>query len=125
MFDFIWDLVEQQQRTDLSAPRATIPPQSIVAQAEAKVVTLEQRYERLRLTTMAMWELMKRKLEVTDQDLAGEMQALIAEAGGRGRNVRGLRLTMCPSCHRNVLSSAMTCVYCGAKLAVTASFGGT
>jgi hypothetical protein len=68
---------------------------------------------------------MKRRLGVTDQDLAGEVQALVAEAGVKGRNVRGGRLTTCPACHRNVLSSAMTCVYCGTKLAVTSGFGGT
>jgi hypothetical protein len=125
MFDFIWDLVEREQRPDLSAPWAPPSPQSVVAQAEAKVVTLEQRHERLRLTSMTIWELVKRKLGVTDTELATEIQALVAETGGRGRNVRGLRLTTCQSCHRNVLSSAMTCVYCGAKLAVTAGFGGT
>jgi hypothetical protein len=123
MFDFLWDLVAQEQQSGLQVHVA--PGQSGVAQAEAKVITLEQRYERLRLTNMAMWELMKRRLGVTDQELAGEIQALVAEAGVKGRNVRGARLTTCPSCHRNVLSSAMTCVYCGAKLTVTSGFGGT
>jgi hypothetical protein len=123
MFEFLWDLVEQDQKSGQQMHVPTGP--NVVAQAEAKVITLEQRYERLRLTNMGMWELMKRRMGVTDQDLAAEVQGLVAEAGVKGRNVRGARLTTCPSCHRNVLSSAMTCVYCGTKLSVTSGFGGT
>ena len=123
MFEFIWDAIQQEQSAAL--PSAVATHQGSVAEAQTKVVTLEQRYERLRLTNMGMWQLMKQKLGVTDQELAAAVQSLVAESGQKGRNALGGRLTQCPACHRNVLSSAASCVYCGTKLAVTASFGGT
>ena len=123
MFEFIWDAIQQEQIGDLQSTAAA--RQSAVSQAQSKVLSLEQRYERLRLTNMGMWELMKRKLGVTAQDLAAAVQGLVAESASKGRNSLGGRLTPCPACHRNVLSSATTCMYCGAHLAVTSSFGGT
>jgi uncharacterized protein (DUF2336 family) len=72
-----------------------------------------------------MWALMKSRLGVTDQDLATAVQSLVAESSEKGRNALGGRLAQCPACHRNVLSSASACVYCGARLAVTSSFAGT
>jgi hypothetical protein len=124
MFEFIWDAIDREMD---EGAKATVPvrPGAAPAPMQFKVVTLEQRYERLRLTSMAMWELMKHRLNVTDEDLAAEIQTLVAEANKKGENARGGKITQCPACHRTVLSSAATCVYCGVKLPPTSGFAGT
>ena len=121
MFDFLWGT--QRKQLDLQSGLAA--NQSAAATAQAKVASLEQRYERLRLANLGMWELMKQKLGVVDEDLARAVQAIMTEGEGEGRGTRDPQLVPCPSCHRNVLASATTCVYCGAKLTVSAGFGGT
>lgn len=58
MLDLIWDALLQKQVGDLGKRNSEVSES--VSEARTKVLSLEQRYERLRLLTFAMWSLVHR-----------------------------------------------------------------
>lgn len=83
--------------------------------AKQAVLSLEQRYERLRQINMAMWALMKDRLGVTDADLIAYVETIQADAPAS-------KLMKCPSCHRIILSNSAACISCGTKTTATGTF---
>ena len=75
---------------------------------------IEVRYERLKLVTLAMWELLKRRLGCSDAELR-EMITHLDMADGRrdGKMESKEDLALCSSCGRALLQSAPRCPYCG------------
>lgn len=116
MLDILWDLYQQQQIGDLKSRNARTG--EAASAAKQAVVTLEQRYERLRQINMAMWNLLKDRLGVTDKDLITYVEKLQTEGPAS-------RLMECPSCHRKILPHSVACIYCGNKTLAPGSFQST
>jgi len=76
---------------------------------------IEIRYERLKLVTLAMWELLKRAENLNDGDLR-EMITHLDMADGRRDGKVSVRegIGDCEACGRIVLQSSPRCPYCGA-----------
>lgn len=120
MFQFLWDLHQQQRIRKLEEERQVTG--SSARRSEAAVETLEQRLDRLELACAAMWELLKESGR-TEAELLDRMQAVDARDGqADGRLRREPR--RCPSCGRVAGRARASCVYCSAKLAPEAPFGG-
>jgi len=78
---------------------------------------LEQRYERLHLVTIALWELLKNHTGLTDADLKRYIEKVDLSDGTQdGKLSRRKGAVDCPQCSRRVLKSATTCAWCGVKL---------
>jgi hypothetical protein len=75
---------------------------------------IEVRYERLKLVTLAMWELLKRRLGCSDEELR-QMITQLDTADGRRDGKMEIQegLALCASCSRTLLVSAPRCPYCG------------
>ena len=77
---------------------------------------LEKRVEHLELACAGLWELLKFKLNCTDEELVNAIQTVDARDGvvdGRAGPAAGV----CPSCHRKLLTkSSNKCSWCGADL---------
>ena len=75
---------------------------------------IEVRYERLKLVTLAIWELLKGRTGCTDVELREMITQLDAADGRRdGKMDTKDGLSLCSSCHRALLESAPRCPYCG------------
>jgi len=77
---------------------------------------LEKRIEHLELACAGLWELLKFKLQCTDEELVNAIQhvdGLDGVVDGRAGSAGG----MCPSCNRKLLTrSSSKCSWCGSDL---------
>lgn len=77
---------------------------------------LEVRFERLKLITMAMWDLVSAANGLTESDLRRAIRSLdLADERLDGRAKPKMSLIDCNQCHRVLLSSAVVCAFCGAE----------
>ncbi|MEM7707799.1 MAG: hypothetical protein AAF358_19765 [Pseudomonadota bacterium] len=113
IFDLLEEFLDKGASSD--DPLQTQTQRSVSANRE-KNRRLEVRYERLKLLTLAMWELMKHKNGMTDADLR-LMVAQIDIADGRrdGEAEISEQLADCHNCGRVILTSAPRCPYCHAE----------
>lgn len=96
-----------------------------VDEVHGKAVTLELQHERLKLVTMAMWELIRDHTGLTESDLKRYVEKIDLIDGKRdGRITRFDELTTCPACSRKVLMSSLVCAYCGTPLPLKKVFDG-
>ena len=81
-----------------------------------RVQDLEIRYERMRLVTNALWQLLKEHTSLTDADLKRVIER-VDRADGKldGKISRAAAGMTCPHCRRRIRKSAVVCMWCGAK----------
>ena len=85
------------------------------SQAQREAARLREDLDHLTLITVALWELLKQKCQLSDADLMA-MVRTVDEQDGKidGRYVRMAEL--CPKCNRPVTISNNQCAYCGQKV---------
>lgn len=113
MFELLWDIYLQKQVGDLSKQNADIGESA--TQANAHVTSLEHRYDQLRLINMALWNLLKERLHLTDADLQASVEALRSDpqAAPLRERERIRELIECTACKRKIPAKAIACIYCG------------
>ena len=85
---------------------------SDAAAAKREVVGLEGDLARLKLACAAMWELVKARTNLREDDLAAMMAQLDAKDGvADGQMTHSVR--KCVKCDRTVPSRQNKCMYCG------------
>ena len=107
----LWDLYQQSQ---IRATQAKVESASNrTKDVRDSVLKLEDRTDRLALTTMAMWALMSEKLGITEADLEAKIQEIDLSDGRLDGKVR-VQAKTCPSCNRKLSKRHNKCMYCGA-----------
>jgi flavin-dependent dehydrogenase len=77
---------------------------------------LEERLDKLLLVNMAMWELLKERTDLTEEDLMSKVQQLDMQDGrDDGKLQKGI--AKCHQCGRTVSHRHSKCLYCGATKA--------
>ena len=110
----IWHLYDQQKKiagTERKAERAM----SKADRYAADVAVIRRQVDRLSLACQAMWELLRDRSDLTEEDI----EAKILEIDARDGRVDGkfaTKLTNCSSCGRPTNSRRDSCVMCGAPL---------
>ncbi len=107
----IWDLYQNQQinSAQLTAGRAA----SKTERQGNEIDDLQDHVERLSLACQAMWEIMRERSGLTEDQL----ERKILEIDGRDGQIDGKINTPpmpCPSCGRTTSSRRNSCVMCGA-----------
>jgi plastocyanin len=110
MFDFLWNLHQQQRIGDLAKEVASGDRSG--QRAEREVRRLEDRIETMHLVMMSMWAIMQQKLGVTDQDLA-EMVRELDLRDGKIDGKMSPRVAKCSACGRTMSERHARCLYCG------------
>ena len=78
---------------------------------------LEKRYERMRLVTAALWQLLKAHTGLTDADLKKYVEKVdLADGKLDGKIGRKASAIDCPNCSRRILKSAVICPWCSKRL---------
>jgi hypothetical protein len=79
-----------------------------------RVRELELRYERMKLVTAALWQLLKARNGLTDEDLKRYIEQVdLADGKLDGRMGRKGSAMDCSRCNRRILKSASVCPWCG------------
>lgn len=80
--------------------------------AQMKVADLEERIDKLTLVCYAMWELLREKSGLTDEDLIARVAVIDAADGvADGKITQTVR--PCVHCGRPVAARHQQCLYCG------------
>lgn len=123
MIDLIVELFKQQHD---KVQDAKIKFNDVkVDEANGRSNSLELQHERLKLVTMAMWELIRDHTGLTESDLKRYVEKTDLMDGRRdGRVKRNDEIMTCPACNRKVLRSSLVCVYCGEAVPLRKVFDG-
>jgi hypothetical protein len=80
-----------------------------------RVDDLEERLDRMALLNLALWSILKEKLDVTDDELEARVQELDIQDGkadGRSQS----KIIDCPDCQCPIQQRHRRCLYCGFQL---------
>ena len=84
--------------------------------AAARAKALERDHERLKLVTMALWEIVSERLNIGEDELRRKIEELdLLDDRRDGRLAVKPPPTRCGACDRPMLGSAVVCLYCGAE----------
>jgi len=84
--------------------------------AAQRLRELEQRYERMKLVTAALWQLLKVQTGLTDEDLKRYIEKVdLADGKLDGKMDRKGSAIDCPHCNRRILKTAILCPWCGRR----------
>ena len=95
--------------------RTTVPSETADSSPAARVRYLEERTERLEMVCEAMWNLLKAKFEVKDEDLLAQVAQLDLTDGVTDGKVTREPLR-CPNCGRANSRRHDRCIYCATPL---------
>jgi hypothetical protein len=94
---------------------------STARDAQSRAQDAEKRVDQLTLICAAMWDLLREKTGLTEQDLIERVAILDAKDGtADGRMTRGPM--KCAKCNRTVLPKHQKCMYCGAAVVLDSIF---
>ena len=95
--------------------------QSAANSATLRVAALEEHIDKLTLVCAAVWELLREKTGMTEQDLAVRVAMIDARDGvADGKITHTVR--PCGKCGRPVAARHRKCMYCGTEQAVEGVF---
>ena len=107
-----WELYQQSQihQAKSDASRAEHKSSSI----ERELRQIYDRIDSLALTCQAMWELIRERTSLTDEDIESRMQAIDLR-DGKADGKMNTPVFECGDCGRNVSRRHCRCMYCGAE----------
>ena len=107
-----------------------IAAESIAESDEAKVdrntqalTNLQRQMDRMALACQALWEILRERTDITEEDLESKMLEIDGRDGSVDGKI-GMQALDCPSCGRKTSSRRDTCVMCGAPVKSPHTFGG-
>lgn len=82
---------------------------------EIDVGRLSERVESLTLACQAMWELLRDRTDLTDDDIQKRMKEIDLRDGQQDGRLK-VKLVKCPDCGRTTNSRRRMCMYCGTEV---------
>ncbi len=117
-------LWETYQQTRISAAETTAESAEAKVDRYAQALSNVQRQvDRLSLACQALWEILRERTDITEQDLESKMLE-IDERDGSVDGKIGMQAVDCPACGRKTSSRRNSCVMCGAPIKPPHAFGG-
>lgn len=108
----LWELYQQTKIAGASTEARSA--REAVGAASGRIERLEQRIDQLVLINMAMWEILREDLKITEEELILRVQEIDLRDGVRDGKAR-LDVEDCAKCKRKISTKHNRCLYCGAE----------
>jgi hypothetical protein len=117
----LWDLIQQAQISDAKwkaqdAKSAAANAQQTMRHLQSQLHTLEERFERLSLASMAVAEILFDRLSVTQAEIETKVQEIDLRDGKLDGRLRPAT-NDCSHCRHLNAAHRRKCLYCGESLA--------
>lgn len=109
----IWEAY--QQTKIVGAERTAERAISKADRYAADIANVQRQVARLTLACQAMWELLRDRSDLTEEDIEAKINEIDARDGQVDGKI-GIVLAECPSCGRPTNSRRDSCLMCGAPL---------
>lgn len=96
------------------AQKRSIQADHEAGRATEAVRMLEERMDRLLLANMALWELLKDRTSLSEEDLKDKMQEIDLRDGQADGKITS-QVAKCAQCGRTMSRKHRRCLYCGAE----------
>ena len=100
---------------------ATAEAQSAAREAQESAHDTDERLDQLLLVCAAMWELIREKTNLTEEDLINRVAIIDARDGTADGKISQTPVK-CPKCHRTVAAKHQRCLYCGYQMPIDSVF---
>jgi hypothetical protein len=110
---FIWEAYQQGQISE--AKTDAIEAKQQAAQYSDRVRSLEVQVSRMALACQALWELLRERSGMSEQELLAKMNEVDLRDGSLDSRMTPV-LTKCPACGKPSNSKHSSCMYCGAVI---------
>ena len=97
-----------------AAGRATARSKAGASKAQRYIANLEERVDKLLLVNMAVWELLKERTSLTEDDLQAKVHEIDMRDGVADSKVTQ-QIMKCHKCNRTMSPKHHKCLYCGAE----------
>lgn len=118
--EIFWEL--HQRRHVLGAQINAIQAKDAASRLQFEVDVLKRKNDTLMLACQALWEIVRERDGLTDEQLRQRMQEIDLRDGTVDGKMSMVAVA-CPSCSRKSNSRHSKCVYCGAQLPAGHAFG--
>ncbi|MGV3629316.1 MAG: hypothetical protein ACO1PN_16685 [Betaproteobacteria bacterium] len=117
MLHELWDVYQQGQINSAAsnAEFAKRDAESTAARLHSESLRLEAKIDALALVCQALWEIVREKTDLTENDIEQKMTEIDLRDGREDGRIAGV-MKKCPACNRPSHSSQSICIYCGASL---------
>ena len=113
MLDFFWDLHQQkgiaEAKTDESQAKEAVRSQN------DRVRELEFTVQRMALASQAMWELLRSRFEMDEEDLLARIKEIDLRDGRLDGRMQA-QASKCSNCGRLTNAKNPRCIYCGSPV---------
>ena len=109
---FLWSY---QQGQIAEAKTDAIEAKVQAAQYSDRVRSLEEQMNHMALACQAMWELLRDRVGITEEELHAKIDEVDLRDGAKDGRIKPV-LTKCPKCGKPSSSKNSACMYCGAAI---------
>jgi hypothetical protein len=113
MSDFIWNALQQSQIAE--AQKGADQANRHSGHQAERIQELERAVQRLTLVSQALWEVLRGRLNIPEQELIAKIGEIDLRDGSKDGRI-GHQVLSCPKCSRNLNTKNTHCVYCGAPV---------
>lgn len=113
MLDLVWDIQQHAQIQEANANAQVAKARADGVQTTLSLLT--RRVDRLSLTCQAMWELLRDKHGVSEEELNAKLLEVDLRDGTTDGRMQ-MAVVDCPKCQAKTNTKRSTCVMCGAPL---------
>jgi len=113
MLDFFWEFRQQQQIADAESNASSAKLE--VNQHSGKLRDLEQQLARVTLVSQALWELLRERAGLTEEELIDKIAEVDLRDGSRDNRLSP-QVLECPKCQRKLSTKHFRCIYCGCEV---------
>lgn len=113
MLDFFWNLRQQQQisQTEIASSSA----KREIQDHHGRLRDIEQQLARVTLVSQALWELLRDRTGLTEDELVDKITEVDLRDGAKDNRLT-TQVVACPKCQRNITTKHLRCIYCGMEV---------